>query len=704
MLSQFAAHKIRPDHLDRQAFIYVRQSTLVQVRENTASTARQYDLVQRALDLGWPREHIMVIDQDQGHSGASTTGRDGFQFLISEVSLEHAGAVLSLEASRLARSCSDWYRLLEICALSDTLVIDEEGVYDPRQYNDRLLLGFKGTMSEAELHWLRSRLLGGKLEKAQQGQLHFRPPTGLVFDPTGQLVLDPDQQVQHIVRLVFDQFDQLGTALAVVQHFAKHHLLFPTRDWGGLHDGELTWQPLSHGRILAMLHNPAYAGAYVYGRTQTRTRPLPGEAPRIKGRTRQVKRDDWPIVLQGVHPGYITWEQFLRNRQRLDDNRTFRPEEHRGTAREGAALLQGIVVCGQCGRRMSVRYLDGTTPVYECNQARTKLAGSPCQFIRGDGVDAAVAQAFLEAMQPAQLQVSLSTLDHLEEQARQVDRQWQLRLERAHYEADLARRRFLAVEPENRLVARSLEHDWNEKLAEAERLAHDYAAWPQLTAYSISSEERQRVLALAQDLPTVWQAPTTTHAERKQLVRFLVKDVTLTKCDTSIHIGLRWQTEALTPLDIPRPRRSCDIRRTPATVIERIRTLASDHTDGQIAVLINQEGLTPGTGGRFTDGKVQWIRYTYDIPTGCPQRPSVGRDEPRGDGRYSARAAAELLNVNVSTIADWCKSGILDGLQAAPGGPRWIQLTPHLIAQLRRPVPRQWKRRAAQTTDQEEHT
>ncbi len=701
MLSQLTAHKIRPDHLDRQAFIYVRQSTLVQVRENTASTARQYDLVQRALDLGWPREHITVIDQDQGHSGASTTGRDGFQFLISEVSLGHAGAVLSLEASRLARSCSDWYRLIEICALSDTLVIDEEGVYDPRQYNDRLLLGFKGTMSEAELHWLRSRLLGGKLEKAQQGRLHFRPPTGLVFDPTGQLVLDPDQQVQHAVQLVFDLFDQFGSALAVVQHFAKNHLVFPTRDWGGLHDGELTWQPLSHGRILAMLHNPAYAGAYVYGRTQTRTRPLPGEAPRIKGRTRQVRRDDWPIVLQGVHPGYITWDQFLRNRQRLDDNRTFRPEEHRGAAREGAALIQGIVVCGLCGRRMSVRYPDGTTPVYECNQARTKLAGPPCQFIRGDGVDAAVAQAFLEAMQPAQLQISLSTLDHLEEQARQVDRQWQLRLERVQYEADLARRRFLAVEPENRLVARSLEHDWNEKLAEAEHLEHEYTALPKVTAYFLSPAERQRILALAQDLPTVWQASTTTSAERKQLARLLIKDVTLTKGETTVHVRIRWQTEALTPLEIPRPKRSYDLRRTPAAVVERIRALASDHTDSQIAAQLNQEGLTPGTGGCFTDGKVQWIRYTYHIPTGCPQRPATSPDEPRGDGRYSARAAAKLLNVNVSTVADWCKSGLLDSLQAAPGGPRWIKLTPDLITQLRKPVARHWQHHSPKTTTQE---
>lgn len=375
MLSRLTTPKIRPEHLDRQALIYIRQSTLVQVREHTGSTARQYDLVQRALDLGWPREHIIVIDQDQGLSGASAAGRDGFQLVVAEVGLGHAGAVLSLEASRLARSCSDWYRLIEICALADTLVIDEEGVYDPGQYNDRLLLGFKGTMSEAELHWLRNRLLGGKLEKAQKGRLRFRLPTGLVYDATGQVTLDPDEQVQQAVQLVFDLFDELGSALAVVQHFATHQLLFPTRHWGGARDGELVWDPLAHGRVLAILHNPAYANAYVYGRTQTRTQMPPGEAPRIKGRTRQTKRDDWPIVLHNAHPGYITWDQFLHNQQRLDDNRTFRPEDRRGAVREGAALLQGIVLCGRCGRRMTIRYLDdGATH----SRQRRGRGGNPC--------------------------------------------------------------------------------------------------------------------------------------------------------------------------------------------------------------------------------------------------------------------------------------------------------------------------------------
>jgi DNA invertase Pin-like site-specific DNA recombinase len=687
--------KVRPEHLERQAFIYVRQSTLVQVRDHTGSTARQYDLVQRALDLGWPREHITVIDQDQGRSGVSAAGRDGFQFLVAEVGLGHAGAVLSLEASRLARCCSDWYRLIEICALADTLVVDEEGVYDPGHYHDRLLLGFMGTMSEAELHWLHMRLLGGKVEKAQQGQLRVQLPAGLVYDPAGRVVLDPDEQVQAAVRLVFDLFTDSGSALAVVKHFTTHHLRFPHRRWGGTADGEVVWEPLLHGRVLALLHNPAYAGAYVYGRTQTRVRTVPGEAPRVKGRTQHVAREAWPIVLREAHVGYLTWEQFLANQQRLEDNRTFRPDERRGAVREGAALLQGIVRCGRCGRRMSVRYVrlqHGLVPCYVCAQVHTRLAGRTCHSLRGDGVDAAVARLFLAAMQPAQLEISLAALKQIETRARQVEQQWQLRIERARYDADVARRRCLAVEPELRLVARSLERDWEDKLAALERLEREYAALPPPTARLVRPEERRAILALARDLPAVWQAATTTHAERKQLLRFLIKDVTLSTEATTIHLGVRWQTEAVSTLTISRPKRSADARRTDAAVVCRIRTLAPDHTDRQIAAVLNTEGRSPGLGGLFTTGKVQWIRHAYAIPTGCPESPAACPSGQRHDGRYTARAAAALLNVDVSTIATWCTSGQLDAVRAAPHGPRWIAVPPERIAVLRKPMKQRWSR------------
>jgi hypothetical protein len=319
--------KIRPDHLDRLALIYVRQSTPLQVREHTGSAARQYDLAGRARELGWPAGRVQVVDQDQGRSGASAAGRDGFQHLVAQVGLGRAGAVLSLEASRLARSCSDWYRLIEICALTNTLVIDEDG---------------------------------GKLKKASLGQLRFRPPTGLIYDSEGRIVFDPDEQVRHTMALIFDLFDQSTSARAVVQHFADHRLRCPTRLWGGARHGHLVWEPLSHSRVLAILHNPAYAGAYVYGRTKTRSQCLPGEDSRIKGRTRRVRPEDWPFLIPGHHPGYVTWEQFLRNQRRLDENRARRDEGRRGALREGVALLQGIARCGRCGRRMTVRYFkDG---------------------------------------------------------------------------------------------------------------------------------------------------------------------------------------------------------------------------------------------------------------------------------------------------------------------------------------------------------
>jgi DNA invertase Pin-like site-specific DNA recombinase len=696
MSSRLGHPKIRPEHLDRHALIYVRQSSPIQVRDNTASTARQYDLARCADQFGWPQQHIHVIDQDQGHSGASTLGRDGFQYLMAEVCLGHAGAVLSLEASRLARSCSDWYRLIEICSLTDTLVIDEDGVYDPTQYNDRLLLGIKGTMSEAELHWIRSRLLGGKLEKARSGQLRFRPPTGLVHDPAGQIALDPDEQVQHTIRLVFDTFERVGAALGVVQYFAENHLSVPTRLYGGTRDGQLHWRPLDHGRVLAILHNPAYAGTYVYGRTKTRNVILPGEEPRVKGRTRRVAAEDWPHLLHDHHPAYITWDQFRRNQQQLIDNCTSQHQDHRGAIREGAALLQGLAMCGRCGRRMTIRYMDdGKIPVYECSRLHNAFGEKVCQSLRGDRIDAAVSAAFLEAMQPAELEVSMAAIDQIAEQARRVDRQWEMIVERARYEAELARRRFLAVEPENRLVGRTLEREWEGRLAEVERLERESTARPDRSIRLVDPGERGRILALAQDLPAVWHAATTTNAERKQLIGFLIKDVCLNRGETTIEVSIRWQTEACTVLSLPRPQRSCDARRTDPAVLARLRELAADTTDRRIAELLDQEGFRTGTGRGFTQNRVKQIRYIYSIPSGCPEGPSACAGGVRADGRCPSKTAADLLQVNVSTINAWCQSGVLDGIQAVPQGPWWIKLTPEIIARLRKPTRRSWTRHSA---------
>jgi len=694
MLTRPVSQKICPDHLDRLAVIYVRQSTLFQVRENTGSTTRQYDLVKRAQDLGWTPASIQVVDQDQGQSGSSAVGRDGFQWLVAEVGLGHVGAVLSLEVSRLARSCSDWYRLLEICALSDTLVIDDEGVYDPGAHNDRLLLGFKGSMSEAELHWLKSRLLGGKVAKAEQGALRFRLPIGLVYDPAGRIVLDPDEAVQEAVRLVFSLFEQSLSALAVVSSFAQQHLRFPTRWWGGKRADELIWSRLTHERVLNILHSPLYAGAYVYGRTKSRRHALPGEEPRIKGRTRQVKQEDWPIVLRDAHPAYISWEHFQHNQRQLDDNRTWRAEEHRGAVREGPSLLQGIVLCGSCGRRMSIRYQrNGSLLMYECHQLHAQLAARTCQTMRGDRIDQAVVVCFLEAIEPAHLEVALSALDQVEACARQVDHQWQRQIERAQYEADLARRRYKAVDPDNRLVARSLEREWNEKLAAVEKLEREHVLLPKPAALSLTTAQREQIRQLAHNLPALWHAPTTTFVERKQLMRWLIKDVTLSKRGNVIDVAIRWQTEALTSLAIPRYKMSWEERQTSPQVVDRVRELSPTHTNAQIAVVLNEEGERAGMGGALTVSKIEWIRYAYHIPAGCPERPKAAPTGQRGDGRYSARAAADLLNVNVSTIADWCQLGILESVRSTPLGPRWITLTPEIIAALRKPVRRQWKQR-----------
>lgn len=686
--------KIRPDHVARNAVIYVRQSTLIQVRENIGSTARQYDLVKRAQDLGWEQAGIQIIDQDQGQSGASSIGRDGFQLLVAEVGLGHVGAVLSLEVSRLARSCSDWYRLLEICALTDTLVIDEEGVYDPGLYNDRLLLGFKGTMSEAELHWLHQRLQGGKLTKAEQGQLRFRLPSGLVYDPVGRVVFDPDEAVQEAIRLVFALFEHTNSALAVVSHFAKHQLLFPTRQWGGARAGELEWVRLCHGRVLDVLHSPLYAGAYVYGRTQTRRHALPGEEPRIKGRTRRVRQEDWPIVLLDRHPGYITWEQFCRNQQQLADNQQTPAAAHRGAVREGSSLLQGIVLCGVCGRRMTVRYQrDGSLLIYECSQAHSQLAVKTCQTMRGERIDQAVAACFLEAIEPARLAIALATLDQLEAQARRIDQQARRQIERAQYEADLACRRYRAVDPDNRLVARSLEREWNEKLLEVDRLEREYQLRPKPAALALSAGQREQIRSLVQDLPALWDAPTTTNAHRKQLVRWLIKDVTLAKRGDLIMIDIRWQTEARTSLSLPRLKKSWELRQTSPEAIACIRQWALILTDASIAHRLNEAGYRAGGGGVFTAKKVQSLRYEYQIEAGCPQGPAACPTGQRGDGRYSARRASALLNVNISTVAKWCEAGQLEYVQAVPHGPRWITLTPERITELRKPIQQHWKRR-----------
>ena len=470
------------------------------------------------------------------------------------------------------------------------------------------------------------------------------------------------------------------------QYVDAQGLKIPTRLWQRERQGEVVWRRLRHARVRSILHNPFYAGAYVYGRTQTRQRPLPGEAPRLKGYTRQGKRDHWPTFLRDHHPGDISWSQFRGNQEQLDDNRTFDPEQHRGAVREGGALLQGIVGGGRCGRRMTVRYMpDGIRPIYVCAQVPKDFAGTTCQCMRGDGLDAAVAQRLLEAIAPAQLPIALEAVEHLEAQAQAIERPWHLRLERARDEADRARRQDLEVAPEHRLVARSLARDWHEKLSVLEQLERAYAARRPAAASPGSEAERHGIIALVHDLPAVWHAKTTTHAERKHVLRLLMKDVLLTKLAQAVRVDGRWHTHACSTLEVPRPQPAYVVRRTAPEVIARLAQLSREHTDREIAECLNQEGYRSGQGGALTASKVHWLRYAYALKSSCPLGPAACPSGQRGDGRYSAQAAAALLNVSVSTIADGCKAGKLDGVPGAPHGPWWGTLPPERLAALRKP-------------------
>ena len=437
--------KVTASHLERDAYLYVRQSTLRQVLENTESTHRQYALRQQAVALGWPTERVIVIDSDLGQSGTSVADRQGFQKLVTEVGLGHAGIVLGLEVSRLARNNADWHRLLEICALSDTLILDEDGLYDPSQYNDRLLLGLKGTMSEAEIHVLRARLEGGIQSKAQRGELKMRLPTGLVYDEQDRVVLDPDRQVQQSFFSFFETFQRTGSACATVRYFRREGLLMPRRLRRGPKKGEVVWLPLRHSRALRILHNPRYAGVFFRGQTRTR-KDGQGHV-----HTRQLPQEQWDVLLPNSHPGYITWEQFQHHQQRLRENSQAQGQDRRRSPPgEGPALLQGIALCGVCGNRMGVRYRSsktGPTPVYVCQRDGIERAAPICQSIPGTKIDEAVGELLLETVTPLTLEVALDVQRQLQAQLDQADRLRQQHVERARYEAELADRRYMQVAP-----------------------------------------------------------------------------------------------------------------------------------------------------------------------------------------------------------------------------------------------------------------
>ena len=600
--------KVSAGHLKRNAFLYVRQSSLRQVRENTESAARQYALRQKATELGWHADQIVVIDEDQALSAASSAEREGFQRLVAEVGMGHAGLVLGLEVSRLARCCSDWHRLLEICALTETLILDEDGLYDATHFNDRLLLGLKGAMSEAELHILRARLRGGALNKAARGELAFRLPTGYVRDADERTVIDPDQQIQQAVRLLFDTFRQVGSAHGTVRLFRERNLKFPTRLQRGLRKGEVVWEPLTCGRTASVLRNPCYAGAYAYG--------VSHESKRADGQ-RQYKllpREEWHTFLPDAHEGYISWEQYEANRRQLAAN----TRKHRlCPPGDGPALLQGIAVCGLCGGRMSIRYQQrrgGIYPTYDCHGLSNTQALPICQFIPGDHIDRAIGELLLEVISPAALEVALSVQEEVERRCEEVDRIRRQEVERAQYEADMARRRYMQVDPDNRLVAGTLEAEWNQKIEALAVAQEQYERQRAADRSLLNGDTRDRVLALATDFPALWNNPKTPNRERKRLVRLVIEDVTLIKAEeVSVHV--RFRGGATRSFTLPRLKSAQEEHRTPEEVVREIDRLLDEHTCGETAAILNERGLRSGMGKRFHAYRVSRIQDAYKLPS-----------------------------------------------------------------------------------------
>lgn len=640
--------KITAEHLRRDAFLYVRQSSLRQVLENTESTKRQYALRDRAVALGWPIERIHVIDSDLGRSGASGQDRDGFQRLVSEVANGHAGIVLGLEVSRLARNNADWHRLIELAALTQTLILDEDGVYDPAYFNDRLLLGLKGAMSEAELHVLKARLQGGIRNKARRGELEVPLPVGLVYLPDGSVGLDPDQSIRSAVQLLFDIFRQTSSATATVKRFRREGWLFPRIIRRGIGKGEVLWAPLEHCRVVQILHNPRYAGAFVYGRTRGVYRGG-RSAHAVK-----VDRADWQVLIREAHPGYIDWDEFERNQITLQQNVTAFSSANRGRMpREGIGLLQGRVICGICGARMRVRYQEvggKLEPYYLCTENPVRRADKSCQSIRGSAVDDAIRALLLETMAPAAIEVALAVEDEIAGRIEQAAAQRAIQLERARYDAELARRRYLHVDPANRLVADTLEADWNERLRQLDALQQAHDRQQQADQKLLSDEARAQIRQLAEDFPQVWNDDRIAPIERKRMVALLIEDVTLVKRER-IALHVRFRGGRTTSLEIDKPKPIAAIRKTLPEVVRRVDELLETCTDYQVAAQLNEQGYKNWKGQSFTHKKVIVIRQAYHLKSRF--------ERLRERGMLTANELAAQLGVCPTTIYHLGRSGLL---------------------------------------------
>jgi len=611
--------KIRTEHLDRWAYVYVRQSDPTQVLNHQESTRRQYDLKQRARQLNWPDERIVTIDKDLGQSASDASQvRQGFEQLLAEIVVGRVGAVFSLEISRLARQDSEGHRLVEVAALTGTLLIDEQNIYDPRLPDDRLMLGLKVLLSSNELRLMGQRLWENKLRKAQRGELRINLPIGLVFDPLQGIGLDPDERVRAAVSLLFERFRLNGKISHVVRYFHDHGIEFPKRKGGW--NGPLEWGLLSCQRVRAALCNPLYAGAYAYGRVTRRVVAKPPD--KLHQRVVRLSPEDWAVTIWDAFPSYIDRSEYEANQAVLERNRRRSPGGP-GRRRDGTALLTGIVLCGRCGQRMHVVYSskDSRLITYVCTHRQRRYAEPVCQRVPGQSVDKIVAQAVLAALTPAQIELSLAVMQEMERQQTQLRKQWELKLQGARYTARLAQRRYEQVDPENRLVARNLERAWEASLHDIAQLEAEFAHQQSQPALTLTAKQRQQLADLVQDLPKVWHAESTSWTERKDLLQLLVADVTLTRQETDILIQIRWHTNQLDTHTVSLPRRGAPP--VPEAIVERVRTLSQTHTDHQIAEELGQNGFQTPQGKPFTAQRVFGLRRRYGISKRLPLKSTI---------------------------------------------------------------------------------
>ena len=666
--------KIKPTHTERSAFIYVRQSSAAQVEHNRESTDRQYALADRAVKLGWSREQVTIVDEDLGLSGASTDKRTGFARLITAVAMRLVGIVLGLEVSRLARNNSDWYHLLDLCAMTDTLIGDGDGLYHPAWFNDRLLLGLKGTMSEAELHIIRARLEGGIRNKAARGELRRGLPTGFVWgEEDGQVLFHPNEAVIAAIRCVFERFTELGSVRRVWLWLRSEGLSFPAQY---NHGEEIRWGAPTYTGIHSILTSPVYAGAYVYGKT--RHERILDEAGKIKRRSRKLPQSQWAVLIQEHHEGFIDWATYEANQARIGTNIRPRAHQPEGAVREGAALLQGIATCGHCGRKLRTQYPGrNARPGYYCaGKNIVNGRGVYCLNIGGIQIDQAVSEALLEALKPAAFEATLQAAQDLESDHEAVLTQWRLSVERVRYEAQRAERRYRAVDPENRLVARGLEAEWELRLSELDQAQAELLRKSQLRPVQLSVKDYERIRALGADLQRVWAAPTTTDRDKKELLRTLLEEVTITvhRAEFRAHLTLRWTGGMITEVDVHLSRLNPARIRTDEDTIDLVRRLSTLYPDGVIAGILNRQGRKTVRGERFSANQVGSLRRYRHIARFDPSTTPLEGD------LVTIAKAAEILMVAPSTIHRWLSEGIIAGEQITPGAPWQIRITDELRA------------------------